>query len=162
MSENMHSSDIFNLADAARGEANQIFSIGGSPSFRINRRAETNSSVFPSGCMGNASEETLKKRREAAMGPPPHPDQEPQMYHARGDVHGDDEEEEEKGALGEPTRSGEEEDDDDEVEKTGVRLKPTQSLSNIPRNPLTGDGIVDETKKSGKRGMRNKNAQWIW
>lgn len=123
-------------------DGQQIFSIGGSPSFRINRRRQTASNVFPSGCMGN---------NQQVIDLPPATD-----AVTVSDVEEDIIEESENFVkLPVPT-------EDIPSRKPKRILAPYKGLS--VRNPLTGEGIELPDPNKGRRGSmrRSPHTKWCW
>lgn len=147
-----NTSDIFCLKKSEL-DGNQIFSIGGSPSFRINRRRQGNSSVFPFGCMGNA-EEVI----ELPTSPKP----------SDTDVSTDCSD------VKEDTDSVHETDDSSKepvAEESAInesQTKPKRATSPYKglsaRNPLTGEGIELPNPNKGKKGYSRRAGltKWTW
>lgn len=128
-----NTSDIFCLNKAEDGT--QMFSISGSPSFRINRRHEIGSNVFPNGCMGNKKEmpdmptaeaegDTVNQVENTVILPPEPVQEMPSIM-------------------------------------TKKRTPPPyQGLST--RNPLTGEGIELPNPNTGKKRSSRRSSKWTW
>lgn len=123
-------------------DGQQIFSIGGSPSFRINRRRQTASNVFPFGCMGNNQQNLdLPSPTDAVIA---------------SDVEENIVKESEKIVkLPEPI-------EEITSRKPKRMMAPYQGLS--ARNPLTGEGIELPDPNKGRRGSmrRAPHTKWCW
>lgn len=139
---NINNNDLFSHNRETLDQGNQIFSVGGTPSFRLNRREQSTSNVFPAGCMGSRSGEEI-----TASG-----DKGDESEH---DLKNVNQEEDLKtfDVLEEAEKK--EEQDEDKVEN------PVEGYV-WKRNPLTGEGMELEEPKSHKKGFRNKLNKWVW
>lgn len=134
-------SDIFCLKKSERGDddGNQMFSVGGSRSIRLNRRKQTDSNVFPSGCMGNSednTEEILSSRKSS----------------------------ESKEATAHSVEVQNVFDNKAATEKKNdIEDAPAKStLYEWKRNPLTGEGVEIEAHRQHKGGSQKKFGKWVW
>lgn len=131
-----NSSDIFNLKTGTE-DGKQIFSIGGSPSIRINRRRNETSSVYP---YGNTNI-SIKP-----VSPTVEPEEIPKIL--------ENDEETDKIPI-----------DDEKVDEPAdnpVEEATVQQNVFAKRNILTGEGIDLPDNKRGKRGIRKKKTLWTW
>lgn len=130
-------SDIFFLNKTSKDEEDgtKIFSVGGSPSIRLNRRKNAATSVFPTGCMGTLKEEEEKVPLTATS---------------------TEEDDEELKVEQKSSRSTMEYDADAEtasIVSEGYVWK---------RNPLTGEGVEVEKPRKHKKGPRKRLNKWVW
>lgn len=129
-------SDIFFLENPEEQDGRQIFSVGGAPSIRLNRRKKAATNVFPTGCMG-----TTKEEENIAA--------EPIAASSRG-------EEVERGVDSCSSRTAMEEESQMEVTST------TTEGYEWTRNPLTGVGVEVENPRKHKKGPRKRLNKWVW
>lgn len=133
-------SDIFFLKRAEEEDGRQIFSVGGAPSIRLNRRKKEVTSVFPTGCMG-----TTKEKEEEARHPLPASS--PSL-----------EEEDDYRAEACSSRTVTETEDDAQAEVTSTTVEGYE----WKRNPLTGVGVETENVRKHKKGPRKRINKWVW
>lgn len=122
-------------------QGNQIFSVGGTPSIRLNRRGQTNSNVFPAGCMGNATDDEQIVKPEAR-------ESAEEVEATPREEGGCALEMETTGKEGEAKEEGKGDEAND-----GYVWK---------RNPLTGEGMEVEKPRSHKKGIKKKLMKWVW
>lgn len=135
----MKKSDIFFRNRETLDQGNQIFSVGGTPSFRLNRREQATSNVFPAGCMGSKSVE------------------EAEVTKSEFQIQTESTSAGENGCELKETdiQHGDEEEHANKVE---------ESVENYvwKRNPLTGEGVEMEKHRKPKKGFKKKLTKWIW
>lgn len=142
----MKKSDIFFHNRETLDQGNQIFSVGGTPSFRLNRREHSTSNVFPAGCMGSRSGEEIALTKSDETND--------ETTKAR-------ENESEGTQTGEKSwdpkvmRNAKGDDEEEKLEEAGEGYV-------WKRNPLTGEGMEEEQQRSHKRGTRKKLNKWVW
>lgn len=115
-------------------QGNQIFSVGGTPSFRLNRREQVCSNVFPAGCMGNKT--TLEESETKSELPSPKQSKEEIVAEKKEEV---------------------DELEDDDFERAGGSEGYVWK-----RNPLTGEGVEVEKPRKHKKGPRKRLNKWVW
>lgn len=138
-----NSSDIFCLreVDTKKEGSDQIYSVGGSPSVRINRRNNVLSNVYPYGpATLKVDEQKLdakcdKMSTTMELDEPSSP-----IILARDDEHSED---------------------DIPVSPLSVASAPSSAYA-MRRNPLTGEGMESELQRTGKRRVRGKRSNWVW
>lgn len=130
-----NSSDIFNLKRGTE-DGKQIFSIGGSPSIRINRRRNERSSVYPYGSNDMSIKPILPTVEHEDV---------PKML--------ENDEETDKVPI-----------DDEKLDVPDTPIEEAAIQQNVfaKRNILTGEGIDLPDNKRGKRGIRKKKTLWTW
>lgn len=141
----MKNNDIFSHNRETLDQGNQIFSVGGTPSLRLNRREQATSNVFPAGCMGSrsieeASTSSEKKSSQIEF------ENEVKIENRKEDVRsfGVVEEVKVKQVVNEA-----------KVEDVGDGYV-------WKRNPLTGQGVEVEEPRSHKKPIKKNFNKWVW
>lgn len=146
----MKKSDIFSRNKETLDQGNQIFSVGGTPSLRLNRREHTTSNVFPPGCMGSISVDemsTLRRNQKRK-----------QETEEDASKSTSEEKMETKEPSEEPKGEGGEEQVMDEGKVEDVLVEGYV----WKRNPLTGEGVETVNPRIHKKGLRKKLDKWVW
>lgn len=129
-------------------QGNQIFSVGGTPSFRLNRREQTTSNVFPAGCMGSRSGEEIAATYEEK--------------NSDSDVRSEIEEHQEENNELKETSSLKEASSVKEKKQIGAEMEESGDGYVWKRNPLTGQGVEVEQPRGHKRRIKKKLHKWVW
>lgn len=141
---NNNNSDISSRNRETLDQGNQIFSVGGTPSFRLNRREQATSNVFPAGCMGSRSIEEASTSSEE------------KIDLTEAEIKNENEDEVASGSNG----AFEE-----------IQVKQVVDEAKIEdagdgyvwkRNPLTGQGVEVEEPRSSKKSIKKKLNKWVW
>lgn len=135
----MKKSDIFFRNRETLDQGNQIFSVGGTPSFRLNRREHSTSNVFPAGCMGSRSGEEIAITKSDEI-----------------------KEDESEGTQTDERVCDPKEMSYEKGEDEGEKLEEAVEAYVWKRNPLTGEGMEEEKPRSHKKGIRKKLNKWVW
>ncbi|KAJ3648936.1 hypothetical protein Zmor_020703 [Zophobas morio] len=147
-----NSSDIFCLKEPKFGEndGSQIFSVNGSSFSRINRRHPTTSDVFQFGCpkVDEPNDATITDTASVC-------DSSPETLES--DDHAE---------LPETRAAGDEKHEAENIEEIGSKSSKSResivSVSNMSRNPLTGDGVEDVEHRGVRRQCGRRTGKWMW
>lgn len=137
----MKKNEISSRNSESVDQGNQIFSVGGTPSFRLNRREQATSNVFPAGCMGSRSGEEASTSTQKEIDPEIANENE-EDYDVR--------------------QSGPINDEEETPELDEAKMDEAGEGYVWKRNPLTGQGVEEDKPKSHKKGIRKKLNKWVW